>query len=168
MPEDLQVTWEAYHRKVEQLARIVRDSGIAADQIICIAKGGLRVGDILARIFKLPLAILAVEAYNDQHDPRAPNRVVIADSLTSTRQPLGRRILLVDDLVDRGATLKEAVAWLRRRAVTPPAEVWTAVIWYKRRSMFVPDFWVEVIEGDEPPWIVQPFERYEHLRPEDL
>ncbi|MBI3091975.1 MAG: phosphoribosyltransferase [Candidatus Tectomicrobia bacterium] len=168
MADDLEVSWAEYHRKVEQLARIVRDSRIAPEQIICIAKGGLRVGDILARIFKLPLAILAAEAYTDRNDPRAPNRVVIAESLTSTRQPLGSRILLVDDLVDRGGTMQEAVAWLRRRAVTPPAEVWTAVIWYKRRSIFAPDFWVEVIEGDEPPWIVQPFERYEHLRPEDL
>ena len=168
MPDELIIEWDDYHRKLEQLARLIRDSDINPDQIFCIAKGGMRVGDILARIFKLPLAILAIESYANRKDPRTPGRVLVAESLTSTQLPLGRRILLVDDLVDRGPTLKEALTWLSQRHGAMIEAIWTAVIWYKQRSIFKPDFFVEFLEGDDPPWIVQPFERYDHLGAEDL
>ena len=49
--------------KIEQLAIKLYDDGWDFNQVICIAKGGLRVGDVLARIFDVPLAILSVESY---------------------------------------------------------------------------------------------------------
>ena len=63
MPASLHVTWEAYNALVERLALIVHDSGFAFDQVICIARGGLRVGDVLSRIFSQPLAILSTHSY---------------------------------------------------------------------------------------------------------
>lgn len=168
MPEPLHVGWDDYHRKIEQLARIIRDSKIEPEQIMCIAKGGLRVGDILARIFKLPLAILSIESYSTGENEDTPGEVIIADSHTSTHDPLGGRLLLVDDLVDRGGTLKNSLSWLHHRHGSALDHVWTGVIWYKERSGFEPDFFVEKIPGDDPPWIMQPFERYDRMRAEDL
>ncbi|SVB61163.1 uncharacterized protein METZ01_LOCUS214017, partial [marine metagenome] len=55
----LHVSWQDYHRKTEELAIQVSDSGWDFNQVVCIAKGGLRVGDVFARIFDLPLAILS-------------------------------------------------------------------------------------------------------------
>jgi hypoxanthine phosphoribosyltransferase len=54
----LTISWEQYNVLVERLALIVHESGYAFDQIICIARGGMRVGDVLSRIFDTPLAIL--------------------------------------------------------------------------------------------------------------
>jgi hypoxanthine phosphoribosyltransferase len=50
---DLYISWSEYHQKIEQLAAQVHQSDWKFNQIICLAKGGLRVGDILARIFDL-------------------------------------------------------------------------------------------------------------------
>ena len=46
----LYVTWQRYHRLIELLALQVHDSKWEFDNIICIARGGLRVGDQLSRI----------------------------------------------------------------------------------------------------------------------
>ena len=39
------------HKKVEKLAKIVFEDGWKFNQVICIAKGGLRVGDVFSRLY---------------------------------------------------------------------------------------------------------------------
>src|SRR5439155_21883369 len=46
----LNVSWKQYNTLVERLALNVYESGWRFNQIICIARGGLRVGDVLSRI----------------------------------------------------------------------------------------------------------------------
>ena len=60
---DLHITWDEYNKKTEQLAAMVYKDGWDFNQVVCIAKGGMRVGDIIARIFNVPLAVLSVESY---------------------------------------------------------------------------------------------------------
>ncbi|HSU44632.1 MAG TPA: phosphoribosyltransferase, partial [Casimicrobiaceae bacterium] len=47
----LDIDWPRYNTLVERLALNVHESGFRFNQIICIARGGLRVGDVLSRIF---------------------------------------------------------------------------------------------------------------------
>jgi hypoxanthine phosphoribosyltransferase len=72
---------------------------------------------------------------------------------------------VVDDLVDSGVTLAEVVAELSR-AYPAVTKVCTAVLWYKAVSSFKPDFFVHFLPTN--PWIHQPFEVYDHQRPQDL
>ena len=66
---DIYITWNDYHKKIEQLAKKVHEDNLKFNQIICIAKGGLRVGDVFSRLFNVPLAILSVESYHgDSND----------------------------------------------------------------------------------------------------
>ncbi|MFN5807420.1 MAG: phosphoribosyltransferase, partial [Burkholderiales bacterium] len=44
----LHVTWEQYHRLIEQLASQVYASGWDFHAIVCLARGGMRVGDVLS------------------------------------------------------------------------------------------------------------------------
>jgi len=53
----LHVSWDEYNTLVERLALQVHQSGWRFNQIICIARGGMRVGDVLSRIYEQPLAI---------------------------------------------------------------------------------------------------------------
>ena len=57
--EHLYVEWDEYHRLIERLALQIHDSGYRFDAILCLARGGLRIGDVLSRIYDRPLAILA-------------------------------------------------------------------------------------------------------------
>ncbi|WP_298613191.1 phosphoribosyltransferase [uncultured Thermosynechococcus sp.] len=162
---DLYVDWDEYHRTIERLAIAVYESGWQFNQILCLAKGGLRVGDILSRLFNQPLAILAVSSYGGINKQER-GRITFARDLTMTTATLGSHVLLVDDLVDSGLSLKKTLRWLELKYGFAVEEVRTAVLWYKAASCIRPDYYVHYLPGN--PWIHQPFERYEQLTAAEL
>ena len=153
---ELNISWDEYHQAIELLAAKIDRSQSEFDRIICLARGGLRVGDILSRIFHKPLAILATSSYRDNTHDR--EKLSIANHLTMTTDRLGSRVLLVDDLVDSGITLQQTIIWLRDR-YPEIQQIKTAVIWYKDSSIYVPDYYVSYLPDN--PWIHQPFEKYD-------
>ncbi|MGE5090379.1 MAG: phosphoribosyltransferase [Candidatus Levyibacteriota bacterium] len=160
----LQIDWPQYNRLVERLALRVHESGYRFNQIICIARGGLRVGDVLSRIFDQPLAILSTHSYSSEGGT-IRGELVIAEHMTMTKPRLGDRVLLVDDMVDSGHTLAAVHAELPRR-FPHVTELRTAVLWWKACSVFKPDYWVDYLPDN--PWICQPFEVYDNLDPAKL
>jgi hypoxanthine phosphoribosyltransferase len=160
----LHVSWDEYNTLVERLALNVVDSGFKFNHIICIARGGLRVGDVLSRIFDLPLAILSTHSYTAEGGT-IRGELVIAEHMTMTKPELGDRILVVDDMVDSGHTLEAVYKELPKR-YPHITEIRTAVLWWKGCSTFKPDYHVEHLP--ENPWIHQPFEVYDDLEPEGL
>ncbi len=162
--DHLHVGWDTYHRLIERLALQIHESGYQFDAILCLARGGLRVGDVLSRIFDRPLAILATSSYREAAGTQQ-GRLDIAEYITMTSGRLEGKVLLIDDLVDSGVTLQRVTEHLRTRfaAVT---EVRTAVLWHKALSAFKPDYCVEFLPTS--PWIHQPFEEYDALRPNQL
>lgn len=162
---DLYVSWSDYYQSVEQLAVKVYESNWSFNQIVCLAKGGLRVGDTLSRIFDLPLAILATSSYGGPGN-QVRGSITFSRDLTMTTANLGSRILLVDDLVDSGVTLKKTLVWLDRHYGFYIDEIRTAVLWYKDCSVIAPDYYVDYLPNN--PWIHQPFEHYERMSPAEL
>jgi len=160
----LVVTWDQYNALVERLALIVHESGYSFNQIICIARGGMRVGDVLSRIFDTPLAILSTHSYAAEGGT-VRGELVIAEHMTMTSPRLGDRVLLVDDMVDSGHTL-EAVAKALPARWPVIQSCKTAVLWWKACSTVKPDFYVDYLA--DSPWIHQPFEVYDTLRPDAL
>ena len=161
---DLYVTWSEYHHKIEKLAVKIHKSNWQFNQIVCLAKGGLRVGDILCRLYNKPLAILATASYGGTNNQER-GMIKFAEHLTSIK-PLGDRILLVDDLVDSGISLTESIKWLKLKYANNLADIRTAVIWYKRTSVATPDYYVDYLPDN--PWIHQPFEKYEQSQITEL
>ncbi len=159
MAGHLWVGWDEYHRHIEQLARNVHDSGYRFDHVLCLARGGLRIGDVFSRLFKVPLHIQSTSSYREAAGTQQ-GELRIAGNITSTAGPLAGRILLIDDLVDSGVTLERVQAdlALRCRGVT---EVRSAVIWYKACSIMRPDYYVDYLP--DSPWIHQPFEVYDEM-----
>ncbi|MDX2257089.1 MAG: phosphoribosyltransferase family protein [Pseudanabaenaceae cyanobacterium bins.39] len=162
---DLYVSWEDYHLKIEQLAVLIHQSAWEFDQILCLARGGLRIGDALSRLFDKPLAILSTSSYGGK-DFQERGNLKIASNITMTTETLGDRILLVDDLVDSGVTLANILQWLTQHSQFTVKEVRSAVIWYKECSTAKPDYYIDYLADN--PWIHQPFEKYEKLTPQDL
>jgi uncharacterized protein len=161
---DLYVDWDQYHRSIEELCLLVHESDWRFDSLLCLARGGLRVGDVISRIYDVPLAILAASSYRAAAGTRQ-GQLDIGEYITMTSDVLSGNLLLVDDLVDSGVTLSRVVAHLKSRY---PAieEVRTAVIWYKACSTFRPDYYVRHLPTN--PWIHQPFEVYDAMGPEKL
>ncbi len=160
----LRVSWGQYHRHIEELALQVHQSGWQFDHILCLARGGLRPGDVLSRLFDVPLAILSTSSYREEAGSKQ-GELAIARHVTMPAGSLAGRVLLVDDLVDSGVTLDKVQKHLRE-AFPEVTEVRSAVIWYKARSCMRPDYHVQYLEGN--PWIMQPFEEYDRLRIDGL
>jgi len=155
----LWVSWDRYHRHIEQLARIVHESGYRFDQAICLARGGLRIGDVFSRVFNVPLLILSVSSYREAGGTQQ-GHLKMAESISSTVGPPAGRVLLLDDLADSGITLQQVRNHLGAQfpAVT---EIRSAVIWYKAHSVVRPDFYLSYLP--DSPWIHQPFEVYDGI-----
>ncbi|PSF38870.1 phosphoribosyltransferase [Aphanothece hegewaldii CCALA 016] len=162
---DLYVSWDVYNQEIEKLAVLVYQSQWEFDQIVCIAKGGLRVGDILSRLFRKPLGILSTSSYTGEEN-KTRGELTFSKYLSMTTEKMGNRILLVDDLADSGITLLETINWLKNKFPDEVQEVRTAVLWYKDSSVIKPDYYVEYLPDN--PWIHQPFERYEQITPAEL
>ena len=161
---DLYVDWDEYHGLIERLCLFVHESGWRFDSLLCLARGGLRVGDVISRIYDVPLAILAASSYRAAAGTRQ-GQLDIGEYITMTSNALSGKLLLVDDLVDSGVTLGRVIGHLKSRY---PAieEVRTGVIWYKACSDFRPDFFVQYLANN--PWIHQPFEIYDAMGAEKL
>lgn len=162
---DFYVSWKEYHQDIEQLALKIHASGWPFNQIVCLAKGGLRIGDILCRLFDVPLAILSTASYGGP-DNRMRGDITFSRDLSMTTANLGSRILLVDDLVDSGQSLQRSRLWLDRKYGFYINEVRSAVLWRKGCSQIKPDYYVTYLENN--PWIHQPFERYEQMSLDEL
>jgi uncharacterized protein len=161
---DLWVSWDDYHQLIEQLALQIHESSWHFDVILCLARGGLRVGDVLSRIYDKPLAILSTSSYREAGGTQQ-GELDISKYITMTKGEFGGNVLLVDDLVDSGLTLERVGVHLKQHYPTVQT-VKSAVIWYKACSQIKPDFYVQYLPTN--PWIHQPFEDYDTLRPGQL
>ena len=160
----LYVSYDEYHSLIEKLAIKVHQSGWEFDTILCLARGGMRPGDILSRIFDKPLAIMSTSSYRADSGT-VQGQLDIAHYITTPKGEIAGRVLLVDDLADTGHTLN-AVIHLLRNNYKPISELRSAVIWTKGVSTFQADYSVESLPSN--PWIHQPFESYDSLTPAEL
>ena len=162
---DLYISWSEYYQTIEELAIKIYQSDWEFNQIVCIAKGGLRAGDILSRIFEKPLAIISATSYGGKNN-QIRGKIKLSQHLSMTTSQLGDKVLLVDDLVDSGNSLKATLEWLKQHNKGEINEIRTAVLWRKQCSIIIPDYYVHYLP--ENPWIHQPFEIYEQLNIVDL
>lgn len=160
----LYVSYDEYHGLIEKLALKIHQSGWEFDTILCLARGGLRPGDILSRIFDKPLAIMSTSSYRAEAGT-VQGHLDIGRFIATPKGEIAGRVLLVDDLADTGVTLNAVVKRLREN-YAPITELRTAVIWTKGVSSFKADYSVEDLPTN--PWIHQPFEGYDNLTPAKL
>jgi hypoxanthine phosphoribosyltransferase len=160
----LYVSYDEYHNLIEKLAIKIHQSNWEFDTILCLARGGMRPGDILSRIFDKPLAIMSTSSYRADAGTVQGN-LDIARFITTPKGEIAGKVLLVDDLADSGQTLNAVIHQLRNN-YKPITELRSAVMWTKGVSSFQPDYSVELLTTN--PWIHQPFETYDALTPAHL
>ena len=95
----LYVSYDEYHNLIEKLAIKVHQSGWQFDTILCLARGGMRPGDVLSRIFDKPLAIMSTSSYRADAGT-VQGHLDIARFITTPKGEIAGKVLLVDDLAD--------------------------------------------------------------------
>jgi len=115
--------------------------------IVALARGGLPLGVKLSHLLKKQLMIISVKSYNEKK--KLTNTVMLNSSYTS---PLQSPVLIVDECVDSGTTLKIVADHFKALGV----EVKTAVLVYKNQSTIKPDYFIKEIHNET--WTVFPWE----------
>lgn len=162
-PQKMIVSWHDFEQAVVALALNIYNSGLQFDHIVCIARGGMFLGDILSRLFQVPLAVISASSYREEGGTVQGN-LAISDSIAMATNQLGSRVLLVDDLVDSGATLKAIQANLFSKYHVKMVS--TAVLWKKSGTLVEPDYFVEEINANT--WIVLPTEKFDGIQLSEL
>lgn len=131
---------------MERLAKQLE--GMEFDWYVAISRGGLVPACFLAQITEQRnIDTFCMWSYTGEK-PTLP-----AHTPKEFLHIAGKKVLLIDDLVDSGATMESAIYWLNR---WEPESITTAVVFKKDCSKFTPDYWVEEIPGGQ--WITFPWE----------
>ncbi|HIK37706.1 MAG: phosphoribosyltransferase family protein [Geminocystis sp.] len=141
--------WDEYWQYCNIVTGQILSSNKQYSQIICILRGGFYLGDYISRRLKIPISAMVVQSYNQNNQQEN----IQVGSLSYITPPKGK-ILLVDDLLDTGVTMKVIKGKLEEEW---DVEVDTAVIWQKYHSQFKATYFYSLAPSDR--WIVQPFER---------
>ena len=168
MADKLIISFKEYTQIVEKLAIQIHNN-YKPTVLVGIMRGAAPIIDILSRILKLPIAYIVIQSYSGKGMEDKQGELMFAREISSLATDKDfKKVLLIDDLSDTGLTLNKSIDWLKNY---PPLKgkiksIKTAVLWKKADSTFDPDFCAQKLKDN--PWIVQPFEKYEELRIEDL
>jgi xanthine phosphoribosyltransferase len=109
------VSWDQFHRDARALAWRLADQG-PWQAVVCITRGGLVPAAIVAR--ELEIRVIETVCVASYHDYRNQGGLevlkTVAPDITGLGGGEGRGVLIVDDLVDTGATAKVVRAMLPR------------------------------------------------------
>lgn len=141
-----QLSWSQFHRDCGVLAERIRQSGRKYDKLLCITRGGVFVGGLLAHMLAVRnITTIALQLYNFDQQGQ------VVEQLSAPDMPLpGSRILVIDDLLDSGRTLAYIVdKWAEEYQLD------IAVLYDKGGGDIRPDF-ISVRIPDE--WVSFPWE----------
>ena len=123
------------------------------DIIVAVSRGGLIPARLIAKHLKIRrIYSLGMESYSD--DTNKANEINIYQSFTE-KFPKNCNILVVDDIVDKGTSLRHALNNIGMNR-TESATVISCAIHYKKCSIIKPDVFYK--EVDENNWIIYPWE----------
>lgn len=141
-------SWLEFWECCETVAQAIVESNKHYTQAIAIVRGGYYLGDYLSRRLNIPLGVIVTKSYSDTNQQQK----LMVGEFSWIQKPYDK-ILLVDDLVDSGVTLKA----IKDKLIEDyEVEVDTAVIWQKSHAQFKPDYYHSITPPDF--WIIQPFE----------
>ncbi|MDE1858335.1 MAG: phosphoribosyltransferase [Thaumarchaeota archaeon] len=146
MPNFRYISWSEYGNLAEALAEKIRAKGNRYDLVVGIARGGIPVAMVVSDHLDVKIDFVNVKSYNDIGKRTAPR---ILSTLVEGVE--GKRVLLVDDLVDQGDTMMFMKKYLSDQK---PKSLDTAVMFRKPWSKVEPEYYLETVSE----WIVFPFE----------
>lgn len=140
------IDWKEYGELVSLLAKRIKSGSHEFDLVVGIARGGIPVAMVISDQLGVKIDIINVKSYTGIAK-RSEVRIVS----TLTEDVRGKSVLIVDDLIDEGETIKTVIEYLAKEE---PKRMMTAVLFKKPWSKFEPDFYLEVVDK----WIVFPWE----------
>jgi len=154
---DLQLeilSWNQIYSFILDLANVIQNSGFVPDLIVGVSRGGW----IPARIFSdllgnTNLDSVATKFYVGINETKQEPK--ITQEMYGSVE--GKKILLVDDLVDSGKSLNLVISYLKNKGAS---EVKTVTLYHKPGSIIIPNYFIK----ETVAWIVFPWDHKENVR----
>lgn len=149
-------TYSEFRDGINTIAKSVRDSGWYPDYIVGVVRGGAVPAVYLSHNLKVPVVMVTWSASDASSDNES--NAWIPEDLHE-----GKKILLVDDIVDGGDTIRELLEdWYLSTAglgKLPVDNLRVAAMYYNTSQDVKVDFFHHKIDrNEEPRWIVFPWE----------
>lgn len=149
------VSWEEVVEWSRGLASRVEESGWRPDVVVAVARGGFVPARLVCDFLDIT-DLLSVQSQHWVEAARAAQKAILKFPYRVDME--GKRVLVVDDIVDTGDTLLLAKEFIERE--WRPAEVRTAAMqWISSVAKFKPDYYY--IEVREWVWFQYPWTRLE-------
>lgn len=148
------VSWTEVYNSLFDLAKSIQNSSFAPDVIVGIARGGLVPARILSDLLEIPnLDTVTTQFYVGVNQTKKEPTITkeLAGSITK------KNVLVVDDLVDTGESLKLVISYLKSKGAL---EVKTAMLYFKPWSVIKPDYFLQ----ETTEWIVFPWDHKENIK----
>ena len=149
------IPWDDFHKDCDITASQIISNNFKPDYMVALSRGGLVPARIMAEIVKPKKFItLGLKLYDNQ---TAGDEVEITQELGSIVHDFDRHdnILIVDDLSDKGTTLRFAYSYMFR--MTGGAHIVTACPYIKTGTSKIPTYYHKEFSSEE--WLVFPFEK---------
>lgn len=146
------IDWKETIFLTMQLSKKVKESPFSPDVVVGILRGGAVVSRIVSDYLGIDLYSMKVTLYENIEER---GKVEITQGLNV--DITGKKILIVDDIVDTGKTFSAVENYIQEKA---SAQLKGAVIHIKPWTNYVPRFWIEQTKK----WVVYPWEFHEFLR----
>ncbi len=134
----MDITTDDFFKAVACLHQQIRNSEDTFDSVVGISRGGLISGVILSHRLEIPFRPIEW-SLRDSHRKYIPPDIIV-DAWE------GKKILLVDDIVDSG----ETIVTIKNRFGDSSKNVKVACLVYnKEQQLVIPDFWYKSIDRNE-------------------
>lgn len=132
---------------MRNLASLLRDEKF--DFVIPIARGGWLPALIVSQQNKVRgIFSFGAYGYEDETNQMLPQLLIY--QIPPIEMLRGKKVLVVDDIVDTGRTMAAITDWLKKRRV----KYKTATVYKKKGSKFEPDYYV----SENTSWVRFPYE----------
>lgn len=140
------ISWSEFGRSAEHLVSKIRAAEISYDLVIGIARGGIPAALLIANRLRIRIDFVNIKSYIRAYSHDKPKILS-----TLSEEVKNRWILVVDDIVDSGDTMRTILEWLRPQ---DPKKIETAALFVKPWSSITPNYFVRKVSE----WIVFPWE----------
>lgn len=151
----IEYTYEDFVDGITYIADAVEQSGFEPDCIVGIVRGGSVPAVYLSHRLKIPVVMVSWNTRDDTVFGNESN-TWIPEEING-----GRKVLLVDDIVDGGETIKELLDdWNRSIAADLNTDnIRVASMYYNTAQDVAVDFYHRVVDRDvDQRWVIFPWE----------
>jgi len=155
--EKMEIEWGEYHQRCLQLAELVKENHENTNNIILIAlsRGGLNPAIAVSNLLNMTFLSMGVRSYDKFDEQKSFELYQVPAPVDFKRN---QDIVIIDDLVDSGHTLKFVYKYLKDRGYVQN-KIYTYVLYDKGISVIgTPEFkYVQKIDPNK--WVVFPYEK---------